>query len=230
MSLWKIFIILLLIYILNSVALFFYCRIMVIYEKKKIDRKKKWYTSIMILLFEHYLYGWMRFCVIRTGFIPSNKVRNILYRVIFNAHITSKTVINGGCEIRSPWNLYASNCIIMNNCILDARSKIIIKDNVVFGQGVHIWTEEHDVDSPTFAVLEKNKGAVIINERAWICSDSTILPKVIVGEGAVLASRAVATKDLIPFGIYAGIPAILKRFRNQELMYNLSGKPHWHFY
>lgn len=178
----------------------------------------------------HYMYGWMRYCLLITGHIPSNRVRNIIYRIVFNAHISSQTVINGGCEIRSPWNLYCGNCVIMNNCIIDARSVVRIADNVVFGQGVHIWTEEHDVNSATFEVTEKNRGPVIIDKHAWICSDSTILPGVYVGEGAVLATRACATKDLEAFGIYIGIPARKHGTRNDKLTYTLSGKPHWHFY
>ena len=246
--------ILLILIIVNTVFLFAFCRIMPCIEERIRSRKKKKsnneeqgntdnntkdrknptikqkLVSVILYILNHYCYGWMRYCIICTGKIPSNTIRNIIYRVIFNAHISSKTVINGGCEIRSPWNFYAGNCVIMNNAILDARCKIIIKDNVVFGQGVHIWTEEHDVNSPTFAVTEKNMGPVEIGEHAWICSDSTILPGIHVGEGAVLGSRACATKDLEDFGIYVGIPAKKHGERNKDLTYVLSGKPHWHFY
>lgn len=244
--------------ILNNAILFAYCRIMPRIESHIHKRRKKKETSeetisvdnslgdkaeknnakslkqvlvsTMLSFLNHYCYGWMRYCILCTGRIPSNRIRNIIYRLVFNAHISPKTVINGGCEIRSPWNFFAGNCVIMNNAILDARCKIIIKDNVVFGQGVHIWTEEHDVNSPTFAVTEDNMGPVIIEEHAWICSDSTILPDVHVGEGAVLGSRACATRDLDAFGIYVGIPAKKHGERNQNLTYVLSGKPHWHFY
>ena len=200
--------------------------------KKVVEKKnlKKWVINGIINFLNSYGYGWMRYCILEAGRIPSNRIRNIIYRVVFNAHITSKTVINGGCEIRSPWNFYAGNCVIMNNCILDARGKIVIHDNVVFGQGVHIWTEEHDVNSSTFSVSEKNRGPVIVENRAWIGSDSTILPGIHIGEGAVLGSRACATKDLDPYGIYVGIPAKKHGERNQKLVYELSGKPHWHFY
>ena len=121
--------------------------------------------------------------------------------------IKENTCISGGCEFRSPWNIHLKKCVIQANCILDGRSSIYVDDNVVFGTGVHIWTQEHDVNDPLFRVLEKNSQPVIINNRAWICSDSTILPGVIIGEGVVLASRAVATKNCEAYGIYAGLPA-----------------------
>ncbi len=234
--------------ITDMIIMFFYCRFMEILEKKREAQRKennrtndakrdkenigtsRTLKKIAGSIIDHFLYGLMRYSVLLAGRIPSGHIRNWIYRYIFNAKITGKTVINGGVEIRSPWNLKAGNCIIMNNCILDARSRIEIADNVVFGVGVHIWTEEHDVNSPIFAVNEENRGAVIIDNHAWICSDTTILPKIHIGEGAVLAARACATKDLEPYGIYAGIPAKKISERKHELTYELSGKAHWHFY
>lgn len=181
-------------------------------------------------IWDHYGYGLMRYTNIVCGKIPSHRIRKFLYRHVFMMNITGNTIINGGCEIRSPWNLYADKCIIMSGCILDARSGIKIGQDVVFGTGVHIWTEEHDINDPLFAVNIWNKGPVIIGDRAWICSDSTILPATIVGAGAVVASRACVTKDCQAYTVYGGIPAKKISERNEKLMYELSEKPHWHFY
>jgi len=229
--------------IANSVILTAYCRIQEKLDIKQKNRKaekqaentgeKKQSKSIakkMYWWLYGYAYGWMRYCIIRTGKIPSNRIRNFLYRVVFNMKITSKTVIYGGCEFRSPWNIHACNCVISTYCILDGRNGIFIEDNVVFGSGVHIWTEEHAVNDPLFGISEEGAQPVKIEERAWICSDSTVLPGVHIGRGAVLASKAVATKDLEAFGIYAGIPARKIQNRIETLCYELQGKPHWHFW
>lgn len=236
------------VFIFDKIIMCIYCRFMSKLDEKRIKKMTKKAISISsngqldnkLLIFQskrfahfiidHFMYGWMRYSIIMTGKIPSHLIRNFLYRYVYNMKITIKTVIAGGCEIRSPWNFRAGKCIIMNNCILDARARITIEDEVVFGQGVHIWTEEHDVDSPEFLVTEKNRGNVIIKKRAWICSDSTILPGIEIGEGAVLATRACATKNLAPFGVYAGIPAVKIKNRNTELVYKLRGRPHWNFY
>lgn len=192
--------------------------------------KKSFLKRFASFLIDHFIYGLMRYSVVVVGKIPSGHIRNILYRYVFNMKITRKTVIYGGAEIRSPWNLHADNCVIQNNALLDCRQPITIGQNVVFGVGVHIWTEEHDVNSPTFQVTPAHRAGVTIEDRAWICSDSTILPGVHVGKGSVLASRACATKDLESFGIYAGIPAKKIGERNHDLVYELTGKTHWHFY
>lgn len=249
----KIIVILLILVVLNNIFLAIYCRF-----EDKIDSRKESkrqenrktsndtgtrtinteikrsglkHTFVKLYVYwNHYLYSWMRYCVILTGKIPSNRIRNWKYRYIFYMKITKRTVIYGGCEIRSPWNIKADNCVISTYCILDGRRGITIGDNVVFGSGVHIWTEEHDVNDPYFAVNFYNAQPVIIDAQAWICSDSSILPGTHIGKGAVVATRAVVTKDCEPFGIYGGVPAKIIGKRNTELKYNLSGKPHWHFY
>lgn len=177
-----------------------------------------------------YLYGWCRYNIILVGKIPSNRIRRLFYKYIFRMKISKGTVIGGGCEFRSPWNIVIGNSTIAWKCILDGRNGIKIGDNVVFGTSVHVWTAEHDLNDPYFRVLEHNKKPVEIDDRAWICSDSTLLPGVHVYEGAVVAARACVTKDCEDYGVYGGVPAKYLNARNRDLKYKLSGKPTWHFY
>lgn len=62
-----------------------------------------------------------------------------------------------------------------------------------------------------------------------MCSDSTILPGVKIGEGAVIAAKALVCKNCEPYGIYGGVPTKKISDRTRNLTYVLSGKPHWHF-
>lgn len=242
MSIIQLFLVYIFLVLLKYMILTLYCIVSDIHDNKK--RAIQEYPNqdlrngseinvaknISSFIFFRVLYGWMRFNIILVGRIPSYYIRNILYRYVFRAKITKKTIIAGGCEIRSPWNLHADNCVIMNNCILDARQGIYLGENVVFGTGVHIWTEEHAINDPLFRVLDENKGAVRIADKAWICSDSTILPGVWVGEGAVLASRACATKNIESYIVAAGIPAQMISERSKDLRYVLSGSPGWFFW
>lgn len=179
---------------------------------------------------QSYAGGLTRYNLILIGKIPSYCIRKFFYKYIFRMKLSKKTVIGGGCEIRSPWNISIGNSTIMTGCVLDGRSKIIIGDNVVFGSFVHVWTAEHDLNDPYFRTLEHNKQPVIIDDRAWICSDSTLLPGVHIGEGAVVASRACVTKDCESFSVYGGVPAKKISDRNRDLKYVISGKPFYRFY
>ena len=53
----------------------------------------------------------------------------------------------------------------------------------------------------------------MIGNDVWIGNDVRIFPGVTIGDGAVVGTGAVVTKDLEPYGIYAGVPAKLIRKR-----------------
>ena len=59
-----------------------------------------------------------------------------------------------------------------------------------------------------------NKGDIIIGNDVWIGYEAVILAGVTVGDGAVVGTRAVVTKDVPPYTIVGGVPAkpIRKRF------------------
>lgn len=230
--------------VIDLFVLFVYCRLMKKLDGKRIfdnsknnnisqvealDNKKRFIKNVFELV-NPYLYGWMRFSTLLVGKIPSHRIRNLVMHYIFCMDITKNTVIYGGCEIRSPWNIKANRCVISTYCILDGRNGIIFGEDVVLGGGVHIWTEEHNVNDPFFSVLSENRQPVVIEKHSWVCSDSTILPGVHIGEGAVVATRAVVTHDLEPFSVNVGVPARKISQRNKELKYKLNGKPTWHFF
>ena len=59
-----------------------------------------------------------------------------------------------------------------------------------------------------------NKGDIIIGNDVWIGYEAIIMAGVHIGDGAIIATRAVVTKDIPPYTIVGGIPAnpIRKRF------------------
>jgi virginiamycin A acetyltransferase len=57
------------------------------------------------------------------------------------------------------------------------------------------------------------RGDVVIGNDVWIGDGATILSGVHIGDGAVVAARAVVTKDVPAYGIVAGNPALLVRTR-----------------
>ena len=54
----------------------------------------------------------------------------------------------------------------------------------------------------------KTKGSVLIGNDVWIASEAIIMSGVTIGDGAVIGARAVVTKDVLPYTIVAGNPAI----------------------
>jgi lipopolysaccharide biosynthesis protein len=58
-----------------------------------------------------------------------------------------------------------------------------------------------------------SRGDVVIGHDVWLGSGCMILSGVTVGHGAVVAARAVVTRDVPPYAIVAGNPARVVRHR-----------------
>lgn len=77
-----------------------------------------------------------------------------------------------------------------------------------------IFFEEWNLDVTNIADAWDNKGDIIIGNDVWIGYEAVILSGVTIGDGAVIGTRAVVTKDIPPYTIVGGMPAktIRKRF------------------
>lgn len=58
-----------------------------------------------------------------------------------------------------------------------------------------------------------SKGDVVIGNDVWIGNNVMIMSGVTIGDGASIAAGAVVTKDVPPYAIAAGVPAVVKRYR-----------------
>ncbi|MDD3265603.1 MAG: CatB-related O-acetyltransferase [Burkholderiales bacterium] len=76
-------------------------------------------------------------------------------------------------------------------------------------------------------ILSDNKGDTIIGNDVWIGNDVTFMPGVKVGDGAIIASKSVVTKDVAPYSIVGGNPAIPIRQRFDDETINKLLKIEW---
>lgn len=63
------------------------------------------------------------------------------------------------------------------------------------------------------------KGPTIVGNDVWLGYESIIMPGVTIGDGAVVGTRSIVTKDVEPYTVVAGSPAkpIRKRFDDKTI-------------
>jgi acetyltransferase-like isoleucine patch superfamily enzyme len=101
------------------------------------------------------------------------------------------------------------NVGIAQNCFIQVRGNVTIGNNVIFGPGVYVFSENHNFDDPDLPVVvqgETRKG-VTIEEGVWIGSRAIILDGVNIGKNSIVAAGSVVNKDIPPYSIAGGVPA-----------------------
>jgi virginiamycin A acetyltransferase len=82
-----------------------------------------------------------------------------------------------------------------------------------------LFYEDWDLEKSDVATAWDNKGDIVIGNDVWIGYEAVIMAGVRIGNGAIIATRAVVTKDVPPYTIVGGIPAkpIRKRFTDDTI-------------
>lgn len=82
-----------------------------------------------------------------------------------------------------------------------------------------IFFEEWGLDVKDITSAWDNKGDIVIGNDVWIGYEAVIMSGVTIGDGAIIGTRAVVTKDVPPYTIVGGVPAkrIRKRFPEKTI-------------
>lgn len=136
--------------------------------------------------------------------LPSKTLRNRGMRMM-GVRMSKNVMLYSGFSVRNPKGLAIEDGVSIGpKVLLDARMGLTIRTNAVIAYDAIIWTLNHDYNDVNFS----GKGAPVeIGAYAWVCCRSIILPGVKIGEGAVVASGAVVTKDVESYTIVGGVPA-----------------------
>lgn len=149
----------------------------------------------------------------RTSPAPLFAWRAMLLRA-FGAKLGPTCKFYPKSRIWAPWNLVCEDLVaIANDAELYNPSPLFLGSHMIVSQGAYICGATHLYNEPSFKLVSF---PMHLGAYSWICARATVNPGVNVGRGAILALGSIATRDLEPFGIYAGIPArkIKERLRS----------------
>ncbi len=82
-----------------------------------------------------------------------------------------------------------------------------------------LFFEEWELNKDDVTDSWDNKGDIIIGNDVWIGYEAVIMAGVTIGDGSIIGTRAIVTKDVPPYTIVGGVPAkiIRKRFSNKVI-------------
>ncbi len=83
-----------------------------------------------------------------------------------------------------------------------------------------LFFEEWDTPISEVRTSWDNKGDIVIGNDVWIGYEAVIMSGVHIGDGAIIGTRAVVTKDVEPYTIVGGLPAkpIRKRYSQDTIL------------
>ncbi len=125
--------------------------------------------------------------------------------------------------------------------IIGKYCSIACKTKFMFTSGNHkisslstypfpIFYEEWGLNSDDITGAWDNKGDIVIGNDVWIGYEAVIMEGVHIGDGAIIGTRAVVTKDVPSYTIVGGIPAkeIKKRF-SEDVIAKLKKMQWWNW-
>lgn len=133
---------------------------------------------------------------------------------MFGAKIGTDVVIKPQVKITFPWKLTIGDFVWLGEeCCLLNLAPIEIGSHVCISQRAYLCTGSHDYKSRTFDLIVK---PITLENGCWIGASGWVGPGVKVGSHAVLAAGSVVTKEMQPWGIYQGNPAVLVKQREMR--------------
>lgn len=117
-------------------------------------------------------------------------------------------------RIWAPWNLIcADGASLGDDAEIYNPTTVRLGSHAIVSQGAYLCGATHDYNDPEFPLISF---PTELGAYSWICARASVAPGVRIGEGAVLGLGSVATSDLEPWTVYAGVPARKMKQRKQH--------------
>lgn len=172
---------------------------------------------------------------LRPAFVPSDRARRFVWSICwallyrpsprllhawrsfllrcFGASMGPHCHFYPGSKIWAPWNLVCADQVTAaDGAEIYNPAPMRLGSHVILSQGAFLCGATHDYDDPRFPLLAY---AMDFGPYAWVCARASVAPGVSMGEGSVLGLGSVATRDLEPWSVYAGVPAVKVKQRQR---------------
>jgi putative colanic acid biosynthesis acetyltransferase WcaF len=124
----------------------------------------------------------------------------------FGAELGEGVMIKPAVNIKFPWKLrIGPHTWVGEKVWIDNLSEVAIGGNVTLSQGCLLLTGTHDHTKTSFDFLSH---PIILEDGVWVGAKAVVYGGVTCGTHSILGIGSVAEKDLEPYTIYKGNPAV----------------------
>lgn len=124
----------------------------------------------------------------------------------FGAKVGTGVVFKPGINIKYPWKLYIGDYSWIGEKVwIDNLAEVVIGKNVCLSQGAMLQTGNHDYTMASFDLMVRK---ILLEDGVWIGAGAIVCPGVTGGSHAVLTAGSVAVRQMDPYKIYQGNPAM----------------------
>ncbi len=133
--------------------------------------------------------------------------RNMIYNL---CGIKSKAWrIKANCYFITNQQVFGEGVYINNGCKF--CGPVVLEDNVTIAMDVMFAAISHLVGDSNKRAGKETVDKITVGCGTWIGTRAVILPGVKIGKGCVIAAGSVVTENCEDNGLYAGVPAVLKK-------------------
>lgn len=174
----------------------------------------RWYKKeIGAGRFKQTLWYFTNILFFANAFNPSSSLKCMLLKW-FGARLGKQVVIKPGVNIKYPWKLTIGDHVWIGEKVwIDNLAEIVIGNNVCISQGAMLLTGNHNYKKMSFDLIVKK---IVLEDGVWLGAQTVICPGVTARGHCVLTVGSVITKDMEPFTIYSGNPAVAVKSRIVE--------------
>jgi putative colanic acid biosynthesis acetyltransferase WcaF len=141
----------------------------------------------------------------KNPFNPVSSLKVALLK-LFGASLGPGVVIKPSVNIKYPWKLrIGDHSWIGEEVWIDNLSDVTLGKNVTLSQGSLLLTGSHDHTKETFDFLST---PIVLEDGAWIGAKAVVFGGTTCHTHCILGINSVAEKDLEPYTIYKGNPAV----------------------
>ncbi|HVU57434.1 MAG TPA: WcaF family extracellular polysaccharide biosynthesis acetyltransferase, partial [Puia sp.] len=125
---------------------------------------------------------------------------------MFGARLGTGVVVKPAVNIKYPWKLTVGDYSWIGEEVwIDNLSDVVIGRNVTLSQGSLLLTGSHDHTRTSFDFLSQ---PIVVEDGVWIGARAVVSGGATCGSHSILGINSVTEKDLEPYTIYKGNPAV----------------------